>query len=94
MGRGKTVYGNNKESEKVQAYLQGLLSVEGVQQFLQDNKEAKSWLDSTVDKRTTKSIETWKSNHLEQLIEEEVKARFPDKRSNEEWSHNLYVMYR
>lgn len=69
----------NKASEEVKAYLQGYLSVEGVQQFLQDNKEAKSWFDSTVDKRTTKSLETWKSNQLEQLIEEEVKRRFPEK---------------
>lgn len=70
---------SNKESEEVQSYLQGLLSVEGVQQFMQDNKEAKSWLDSTVDKRTTKSLETWKTNHLEQLIDEEVRRRFPEK---------------
>lgn len=69
----------NKESEDVKAYLQGFLSVEGVQQFLQENKEAKGWLDSTVDKRTTKSLETWKTNHLEQLIDSEVKNRFPEK---------------
>lgn len=70
---------SNKESEEVKNYLQGFLSVEGVQQFLQDNKDAKSWFDSTVDKRTTKSLETWKTNHLEQLIDEEVKKRFPEK---------------
>ncbi|MFT4413904.1 DUF4355 domain-containing protein [Fredinandcohnia humi] len=69
----------NKGNEEVSGYLQGLLSVEGVQQFLQDNKEAKSWLDSTVDKRTSKSLETWKANHLEALINEEVKRRFPEK---------------
>lgn len=69
----------NKENEEVKNYLQGFLSVEGVQQFLQDNKDAKSWFDSTVDKRTTKSLETWKTNHLEQLIDEEVKKRFPEK---------------
>lgn len=70
---------SNKETEEVKNYLQGFISVEGVQQFLQDNKDAKSWFDSTVDKRTTKSIETWKTNHLEQLIDEEVKKRFPEK---------------
>lgn len=69
----------NKESEGVKEYLQGLHSVEGIQQFLQDNKEAKSWFDSTVDKRSAKSLETWKTNHLEQLIEGEVKKRFPEK---------------
>lgn len=69
----------NKENVEVKNYLQGFLSVEGVQQFLQDNKDAKSWFDSTVDKRTTKSLETWKTNHLEQLIDEEVKKRYPEK---------------
>jgi len=75
----------NKTDEELQAYLQGLnsYSVEGIEQFIQSDKEAKSWFDSTVDKRTTKSLETWKSNHLEGLITEEIKKRFPAKDEKE-----------
>ena len=76
---------DNKTNEELQSYLQGLnpYSVEGIERFIQSNKEAKSWFDSTVDKRLAKSLETWKSNHLESLISEEIKKRFPAKDEKE-----------
>lgn len=76
---------DNKTNEELQSYLQGLnpISVEGIEQFIQSNKDAKSWFDSTVDKRSAKSLETWKSNHLESLITEEIKKRFPAKDEKE-----------
>lgn len=76
---------DNKTNEELQSYLQGLnpLSVEGIERFIQSNKEAKSWFDSTVDKRSAKSLETWKANHLETLITEEIKKRFPAKDEKE-----------
>ncbi|MCI1693303.1 DUF4355 domain-containing protein [Aneurinibacillus aneurinilyticus] len=71
----------SKENEEVQTYLKGLyqMSVADVEHFLKTNKEGMSWLDSTVDKRTAKSLETWKANHLEGLIDTEIKKRFPEK---------------
>ncbi|PUA40637.1 hypothetical protein C8Z91_03060 [Paenibacillus elgii] len=76
---------DNKQNEELQSYLQGLnpLSVEGIEQFIQSNKEAKSWFDSTVDKRSAKSLETWKANHLESLLDTEIKKRFPAKDEKE-----------
>lgn len=75
----------NKDNEEVKLYLQGLedLSVERIEQFLQTDKEAKSWFDRTVDKRTTKSLETWKTNHLDGLLDSEIKKRFPQKDEKE-----------
>lgn len=75
----------NKLNEELQSYLQGMnpYSVEGIEQFIQSNKEAKSWFDSTVDKRSTKSLETWKANHLESLLDAEIKKRFPAKDEKE-----------
>ncbi|MGF7050092.1 hypothetical protein J2T13_004615 [Paenibacillus sp. DS2015] len=75
----------NGTSEEVKLYLQGLnpISVEGIDQFLQSDKEGKSWFDSTVDKRTTKSLETWKTNHLEGLLNTEIKKRYPAKDEKE-----------
>jgi hypothetical protein len=71
----------SKENEELQTYLKGLypMSVADVEHFLKTNKEGISWLDSTVDKRTAKSLETWKANHLEGLIDTEIKKRFPEK---------------
>jgi hypothetical protein len=75
----------NGTKEEVKVYLQGLnpISVEGIEQFLLSNKEAKSWLDSTVDKRSAKSLETWKTNQLEGLLDAEIKKRFPAKDEKE-----------
>jgi hypothetical protein len=75
----------NGTTEEVKAYLQGLnpMSVEGVEQYIQTNKEATSWFDSSVDKRSAKSLETWKSNNLEGLITDEIKKRFPAKDEKE-----------
>ncbi|AOZ93629.1 DUF4355 domain-containing protein [Paenibacillus crassostreae] len=75
----------NGTTEEVKSYLQVLnpMSVEGIEQFVQSDKDAKSWFDSTVDKRTTKSLETWKANQLEGLLDAEIKKRFPAKDEKE-----------
>lgn len=73
----------NKENEEVRNYLQGAIGVEGVERFLKENNEGKSWFDSLVDKRSSKSLDTWKANNLEKLIDEEVKKRFPQKGEKE-----------
>jgi hypothetical protein len=75
----------NGTTEEVKSYLHGLnpINVEGIEQFIQTDKEAKSWFDRTVDKRTTKSLETWKANQMEGLITEEIKRRFPAKDEKE-----------
>ncbi|MCF2717460.1 DUF4355 domain-containing protein [Paenibacillus sp. UKAQ_18] len=77
----KQLIEENQMNEEWQTYLQGLnpYNVEGIEQYIQSNKDAKSWLDSTVDKRSAKSLETWKINHLEDLLNAEIKKRFPAK---------------
>ncbi|MFK4345223.1 MULTISPECIES: DUF4355 domain-containing protein [unclassified Paenibacillus] len=81
----KQLIEENQTNEEWLSYLQGLnpYSVEGIEQFIQSNKEAKSWFDSTVDKRFTKSLETWKANHLESAVDAEIKKRFPAKDEKE-----------
>ncbi|KAF6616190.1 DUF4355 domain-containing protein [Paenibacillus polymyxa] len=77
----KQLIEENQMNEEWQTYLQGLnpYNVEGIEQYIQSNKDAKSWFDSTVDKRSAKSLETWKINHLEDLLNAEIKKRFPAK---------------
>ena len=43
------------------------------------NKDVKSEFESERDKYHTKALETWKSNNLETLIEDEVNKRNPQK---------------
>ncbi|AZH30614.1 DUF4355 domain-containing protein [Paenibacillus sp. M-152] len=81
----KQLIEENQTNEEWQAYLQDLNSynVEGIEQYIQSNKEAKSWFDSTMDKRSAKSLETWKANHLESAVDAEIKKRFPAKDERE-----------
>ncbi|WP_018923856.1 DUF4355 domain-containing protein [Salsuginibacillus kocurii] len=74
----------NKDDEQVKEYLQGLQSdkkvtVEEVQQLAQQDSDVKKWLDSEKDRHANKSLETWKNNNLESLVEDEVKKRNPQK---------------
>ncbi|MGW8957358.1 DUF4355 domain-containing protein [Paenibacillus sp. NPDC055715] len=81
----KQLIKENQTNEEWQSYLQGLnpYSVEGIEKFIQSNQEARSWFDSTVDKRSAKSLETWKANHLESAVDTEIKKRFPTKDEKE-----------
>ncbi|MGG1650085.1 DUF4355 domain-containing protein [Paenibacillus sp. NRS-1780] len=81
----KQLIEDNQTNEEWQTYLQGLspYSVEGIEKFIQSNSQAKSWFDSTVDKRSAKSLETWKTNHLESAVDAEIKKRFPAKDEKE-----------
>ncbi|MGX1902424.1 DUF4355 domain-containing protein [Thermolongibacillus altinsuensis] len=76
----KEFFEQNKESEEVKAYLQGLrsLSVEEVQKMLVENEELKRWFDSEKDRHFSKSLSTWQKNNLQKLIDEEIKKRFPE----------------
>lgn len=73
------------KSPEVAAYLQELnpLSVASVQAFIEKSSEGKSWADSVKDKHLQKGLETWKTNNLEILLNDEIKKRFPEKDEKE-----------
>lgn len=81
----------NKDNTEVKAYLQGLspITVEGLQQFVSTNTEAKRWFDSEKDKHFTKGLETWKEKTLPGLIEEEIKKKFPGETEEQKRLRNL-----
>lgn len=73
------------KASEVTAYLQGLnpLTVARVQEYIDKTPEGKSWGDSLKDKHLQKGLETWKSNNLESLLNDEIKKRFPEKDEKE-----------
>ncbi|MFK4303381.1 hypothetical protein ABH892_003501 [Paenibacillus sp. RC254] len=77
----KQIIKENQTTEEWKSYLEALnpYSVQGIEQYIQSNQQAKSWFDSKVDKRSAKSLDTWKANHLEDLLNAEIKKRFPTK---------------
>lgn len=68
----------NKTSDEVKAYLQGLMSVEGVQKFLSENEEGRRWFDSEKDKHLEKGLKTWKDNNLQREIDKKIKELYPE----------------
>ena len=73
----KQYINENKNTEETQAYLQGLITVEGVQNFM-ETQDGKSWLDSVKDKHLQKGLETWKANNLQKEIDKKIAELYPE----------------
>lgn len=76
----KKYFDENKDNEEVKAYLGELSAVspDKVKGFL-NTDEGKRLIQPDLDRYHNKSLESWKSNNLESIIEEEVKKRNPEK---------------
>ena len=61
----------------------GEITLEQFKTAIESNLEIKGYYDSVVDKtiskRLDKSIESWKEKNLNNLIEEEINKRYPQK---------------
>ena len=67
----------NKDNQEMMTYLRGLiLTPEGVTSFL-DTEAGKKLLQPRLDSHFTKGLETWKTNNLSGLLDEEIKKKFP-----------------
>ncbi|MGX2959499.1 capsid assembly scaffolding protein Gp46 family protein [Peribacillus sp. JNUCC 23] len=82
----KEFFEHNKESDEVKEYLQGfkVVSVEDIQTLAQSDKAITSWLDSEKDKHYNKALETYKTNSLPKIIEEELAKRSGASKSPEQ----------
>lgn len=81
----KKFFEENKDQEDVKGYLQELsqVTVDGVTTFL-ESEEGKKLLQPRLDSYFTKGLETWKGNHLQKIIEDEIVKRNPDNKSPEQ----------
>jgi hypothetical protein len=67
---------NTPQSES--SSTQGLqLTLDVVQQFVNENDDAKKWLQSLTDSRVTEAIKTYEKKTLPKKLEEEIAKRFP-----------------
>jgi hypothetical protein len=69
----------NKDTEEVKGYIGGLNPVtpDRATAFL-DTEDGKRLLQPKLDTYHSKSLESWKTNNVPKLVDEEVKKRFPD----------------
>lgn len=82
---------DNKGNEELKAYIQGLISVDGVQKFLTVNEEGKRFLDSERDKHLSKGLDTWKSNNLQKEIDKRVLELYPEETPDKKQLRELNV---
>lgn len=72
-------FDTNKDNEDVKTFL-GKLStptVDGVKGFLEQNEDGKKYLQSLTDAKVTKGIESWRTNNLQKIVDDAVKAANP-----------------
>ena len=76
---------------EVKEYLQGLKTptLEGVQQFVSTNDDAKKWFDSEKDRHFDKGLNTWMEKTFPTKLEEEIKKRFPDETAEQKENREL-----
>ena len=71
----------NAEDKGVQKYIKGLITPDGVNEFL-DTADGKKVIQPKLDSHFTKGLETWKTNNLQTVIDEAVKTevtkRYPE----------------
>lgn len=79
----------NQANNEVKAYLQGLVNVEGVQTFLNQNEDGKRWLDSEKDKHLNKGLDTWKANNLQKELDKKIHELYPEETSEKKQLREL-----
>lgn len=73
---------NNVDGNEVKTYLDSLKvevqpTLEVFKGLANTNVDFKSYMDSEKDKHSAKNMETWKTNNLNKLVDDEVTKRFP-----------------
>lgn len=65
--------------EDLIGFAQGLkpVSTETVKDFVENTDEGKKLLQSLTDAKVTKGIETFKTNNLQKILDDEIAKRFP-----------------
>lgn len=53
------------------------ITLDAVQKFVNENEEARNWLQSLTDSRVTEAIKTYEKKTLPKKVEEEIAKRFP-----------------
>jgi len=73
----KAYFEANKDNEDVKGYIGGFVTPDRVNDFL-NTEDGKKTLQPKLDSYHSKSLESWKTNNIAKLVDEEVKKRFPD----------------
>lgn len=67
------------DKASIDTYLYKAIEKEDVALVQKINTDVRSAIDSEKDTHANKHLETWKANHLDSIVEEELKKRNPEK---------------
>jgi hypothetical protein len=62
---------SNAEKPEVQSYIKGFITPDGVKAFI-DSDDGQKLIQPKLDQYFTKGLETWKTNNLQKIIDEQV----------------------
>lgn len=68
---------NHKDSEEYNNYVTGLMTDDRVNTYL-ESENGKKAIQPKLDTYFSKGLETWKSNNLSKIVDEEIQKRNPD----------------
>ncbi len=85
----KAIIEANKEDVEVVAYLNGFSSLDVFKGKMTTDTGFKSYMDAEKDKHAGKSLETWKTNNLQKLINEGVAKANPQETAEQKLIREL-----
>lgn len=65
------------KSDFAKSLVNSVLTLDAFKEKMKSDKDFKAFIDSEKDKHSSKSLETWKTNNLEKILEDKIKERFP-----------------
>lgn len=84
---------DNQEVQTFLTELRGTPSIEDIQNLATSDEQVKKWLQSEKDSFFSKGLETWKSKTLPQLLEEEIKKRYPEETAEQRELRELKAQF-
>lgn len=79
------------QSDLAKSLVESGLTLDAFKHKITNDDGFKSFMDSEKDKHHSKALETWKSNNLKKLIDDEVKKKYPDKDPKDMELENLKI---
>jgi hypothetical protein len=82
----------NAEKPEVQNYIKGFITPDGIRAFI-DSDDGQKMIQPKLDQHFTKSLETWKTNNLQKIVDEQVNKvvteKYPKETEEQKRLHKL-----
>lgn len=84
---------NNVEGAQVNSSEQQTFSLDNIKRLSLEDETVKNWLQSEKDRHFSKGLDTWKEKSLPELLESEIKKRYPDETDEQKQLRELKLQF-